>query len=340
MAPDWETATLDAALRLTARTAGWRERGASRHELGGGTWSHPAHGIVRPADVVLDRVDDVVSVAVAAMGPRHALGGWAAARVQGVVHMDGVRGVEVRPALVHCRDGAQLRKRDQIRPSESKVLADEVLEVDGVCVATLARAAFDEACDARTFDDALVALDSFVAVLRGGAHTTTAAIDRVIRGHAKHRGIVRARAALLRVSERALSPWETRLRARAEEVVDPAALRVNVPVFTVHGRLLGVPDLLDLSSGLVLESDGGQHREEPAHADDNRREEAFEDHRLEVVRFVARDHADPADVVRRIAAGRRRALRHGAERPWTLTPPAWWYESRLARAWRGPEPDG
>lgn len=337
MPDDLGLADLAEAIRTTARTSRWRAEGLNENHLARGEWRHPAHGIVRPRDVLLDRVDDYVSVAVATMGPRHALGGWAAGYVQGVAHVDGARGASVRPVLVHCMDGAQLRRRQQVRPSESVVLDGEVCDVHGINVAILARAGFDEACDAKSLDDAVVVLDSFVAQLRGGARTTRAEIDRVISRHPKHRGIVQARAALSRVSVRALSPWETRLRVRAEDVVAAGDLLVYVPVFSRDGRLLGVPDLLDRSSGLVLESDGAAHRQALAHANDNRREERFEDHLLEVVRFRASDHADAADVARRIEAGRHRALRHPpAERGWTLELPGWWQRSRLARIYRWP----
>ncbi|MBA2640775.1 MAG: hypothetical protein H0U77_12490 [Nocardioidaceae bacterium] len=333
-APRGPAVVLD-AIRGTARTATWRRRGVSAHAIGRGEWSHPAHGIARPRDNdCADRVDDWMSVAVAAMGPRHALGGWASGRLQGVVHMDGVRFGELAPVLVHCLDGAQLRKRRQIRPSEARVDDDELSTVERTGVTTLARAAFDEACDARGLEDAVVALDSFAATLRGGARTTLAAVALVVSRHGKHRGIVQAREALTLASVRAMSPWETRLRLRAERVVDADELMVNVPVFTTDGRLLGVPDLLDVSSGLVLESDGSHHRDMSEHSADNRREEGMEDADLEVVRFGAVDHRDPSDMERRIANGRRRALaRPGATRGWTLQPPAWWYGSRLAQLW-------
>ena len=120
-------------------------------------------------------------------------------------------------------------------------------------------------------------------------------------------------------------------------MVEPEHLRINVPVFTVSGTLLGIPDLIDTRTGLVLESDGEQHRAADIHAADNRREESLEEHGLEVVRFGALDHRDPMDVVRRIHVGRRRALAHQArDRFWTLEPPAWWAASRLARRWQWP----
>ena len=156
----------------------------------------PAHGIVRPRGLVLDRVDDWLSIAIAAAGPRHAIGGWASGRLQGVVHVDGVRRGCVSPVLVHCLDGAQLRRRPQIRPSEAWLHDEELIEHECLRVSSLARAAFDEICDAPSLDDAVMTLDSFVAVLRGGAHTTVAAVARTVSRHPKHRGIVQARGAL------------------------------------------------------------------------------------------------------------------------------------------------
>ncbi len=326
---------LSAALVAASRTARARQAGVSAYALTRAEWTHPAHGVVRPLGSHLDQADDWIGVALALAGPRHAIGGWASGRLQGVVHVDGLRFGQQTPVLVHCLDGAQLRRRRQIRPSESWVHDDELIAHDTVSLTTLARAAFDEICDARRLDDAVMVLDSFVARLRGGAYTTLAEVAAVVSRHHKHRGIVQARSALELASERALSPWESLLRLRAWEVVDPADLLVNVPVFSRQGDLLGVPDLLDVSCGLVLESDGAQHRDTQTHAEDNRREETFEDHDLEVVRFGAVDHRDPGDLLRRIRAGRRRALAH-LDRCWTVDPPAWWQNSSMATAWAWP----
>jgi len=114
-------------------------------------------------------------------------------------------------------------------------------------------------------------------------------------------------------------------------------LLVNVPVFTPAGSLLGIPDLLDPASGLVIESDGAGHRDGDQHSYDNQREEMFEDSGLTVVRFSSVDFRERFAMAQRFRNGHHRALlRSRSAVNWTLTIPAWWYGSELSRAWRYP----
>ena len=116
------------------------------------------------------------------------------------------------------------------------------------------------------------------------------------------------------------SPQETRFRM---VWVYGAALSrplVNARVYGPTGRLLAVPDLLDVSSGVVGEFDGAQHRALDAHTADNIREERLEAHGLIVVRATSLDLHDPEQLVRRI----RDAVRRGNARDrradrWYLT---------------------
>jgi len=161
--------------------------------------------------------------------------------------------------------------------------------------------------------------------------------ERVVSRHPKRRGVVRARASLDLGCDRALSPWETRLRLRALHELPVESLLVNVPVFSRAGSLLGIPDLLDPASGLVIESDGAQHRDPAAHARDNEREERFEHSGLTVIRFGALDHRDGSALSRRMREGHRRAVvRARSACDWTLTLPAWWHGSEQSSQWRWP----
>ena len=202
---------------------------------------------------------------------------------------------------------------------------------------SLARASLDELCSAANLTEAVVALDGALCVLGLHEPTTIADVRRVAKRHPKRRGIVRARASWELATDRALSPWETRLRLRALAELPIETLLVNVPVFSPGGTLLGIPDLLDPESGLVLESDGSYHGWDMQHADDNEREERFEDSGLTVVRFGSIDHRAPAAMGRRMRSGRQRALhRSRSAVSWTLTPPPWWYGSKLSQRWRWP----
>src|SRR5699024_4773811 len=109
---------------------------------------------------------------------------------------------------------------------------------------------------------------------------------------------------------------------------------VNVAVFDLHERLLGIADLLEPSAGLVLESDGAGHREIEQHSADNAREEAFERHNLVVVRVGAVDHRDRDSLRNRIQSGYRDGnTRRRARDRWTLQKPGWWWNWPPGRRW-------
>ncbi|MBC7592955.1 MAG: DUF559 domain-containing protein [Kineosporiaceae bacterium] len=108
--------------------------------------------------------------------------------------------------------------------------------------------------------------------------------------------------------------------------------RVNLPVFDLDENLLGVADLIDESTGLVIEFDGATHRELPQHTKDNRREEKFERAGLVVSRVTALDHRDRWGTAARMRAAQRDA-RSSPKRLWTLEKPDWWRTWPPARQW-------
>lgn len=295
-----------------------------------------AHGLLRPAGLEapehVQRVDDAVGLLL----PGTALGGWASLFLQGNDWFDGLRDGVVRPALVHCGPGTQLRHRDVVQPFRGRLLADEVthlLQPEAVVTSTLARAAFDEARTARDLRSAVVALDMATSTTHGRPRTTVAAVRRVEQRHVKVRGIVQVRKALLLASERSASPAETRTRLVAELDAGLGGLLVNAPVFDLDGTLLGVADLVDPGTGLVVETDGAGHRGLEQHTLDNRREEAFEQAGCVVVRATALDHRDRYGLAARLARGQE-AARRSTRRRWTLDPPPWWSTWSGARPWR------
>lgn len=319
---------------LTAmRVARALELGFSPGQLRGDQWTGGGHGLVRPAFLSVDPVMSRIAGGVALMSPSNVLGGWASLAVQGNGWFDGsdVDGRE-RDVLIHCLAGSQLRRRPGIRPSEGLLLADEIVSIGHYDVTTMARAVYDEMRTARGVREATVALDMATSTTTGSPHCSIAAVHRVIASHHKTRGITQARRALVLGSTRSASPWETRTRLVAELDAGIKDLLVNVPVFDRNERLLGVADLLDPESGLVIESDGAHHREAERHADDNAREERFERARLVVCRVTALDHRDRTGLAARLHAARLDAARE-RERPWRLQAPRWWHSWPPARRW-------
>lgn len=287
-------------------------------------------GICVPQYVDEDPDLRAIVTAVAVMGPHNALGGWAALAFQGVRYFEAsTYGPE---AMVHCLPGSQLRPRALVRPFHGWVRPEELIQTEEIKSATIARAAFDEMRTARSLEAAVVVADMAVSRITEGGRTSIAALRHVIDSHHKVRGIVRARQAVDLAIDRSASPWETRLRMKA---VRDLRMKVvaNPPIFDLSGNLLGIADLLEPSTGVVLESDGAHHRDVQTHRDDNIREEAFEHAGLVVARFSAEDHAQPAQVVRRIDAAKRRARREMI-RGWTLEPPPWWQSWEPGRRYR------
>ena len=277
------------------------------------------------------RVDDAIGLLV----PGAVLGGWAALLHHGNDWFDGRGPSGLRRALVHCPPGTQLRRRDLLEPYRGSLREDEWQWTAGtapVPVATMARAAFDEARLAPDLRSAVVAVDMAVSTTHGCAHTALEAVRRVEASRHKVRGIVQARRAMALASSRSASPPETRTRLCAVLDAGLTGLLVNAPVFDEHGTLIGIADLVDPESGLVIETDGAGHRDELQHTPDNRREEGFEQAGCVVVRVTPLDHRDLSALAARMVRGQR-AARASPRRRWTVEPPPWWFDWPGARPW-------
>ena len=305
----------------------------TRWGLSKAPWTRPHHGVVAPDH--LDPDDPLVRVqhALPILSAGSVLTGWASARWQGNVMLDGQgpSGQKV-PVTLASPDGGQHRNRPGIRATRRSMLPDETLIFDGVPVTTLARAVYDQALDARSLRETVVTIDMGASRVVPQARTTLANIHRLVERHHKTRGIVRVRKALALATDRSASPWETRTRLLAVLDADLGSLRQNAPVFDLAGGLLGVADLIDPETGLVIESDGSHHREAEQHTDDNRREERFERANAVVCRVTALDHKDRWETVRRIRAAYRDAARL-TDRFWTLEKPDWWWAWEPGRRW-------
>ena len=98
----------------------------------------------------------------------------------------------------------------------------------------------------------------------------------------------------------------------------------NVPVFTLDGRHVGTPDLIDPSSGLVGQYNGALHLTGARAAVDLATEAEYRDLGLEPVTMVAADWGTVDAFVRRLVAASRRAAGRTSPPLWTIDPPRWW----------------
>jgi hypothetical protein len=257
--------------------------------------------------------------------PGGAVTGWAALRLASAAFFDGLMpdGRTERPVPLVVGTRLHRRPVPTARFLQDRLDASEVVVRHGIpCTATL-RALFDEMRLAEDDREATVGMDMAAAAelvsvsqLRGYADA-----------HAGWRGVPRARRALDLADEDSRSPNETRLRLIW--VLDaglPTPL-VNRPVFTLSGRLLGHADLFDEHAGVFGEYDGAEHRTATRQTRDAQREDLCRRAGLEYFKVTGLDLRDPARVVERILATRRRAAFLAPNRrTWTLTPPPRWYD--------------
>jgi len=120
--------------------------------------------------------------------------------------------------------------------------------------------------------------------------------------------------------EDARSPQEDRFRLLWELDAGWGRPLLNRSVLDEHGRLVAVPDLLDVRRGVVGEYAGADHRDIDRHADDVEREAALRGVGLEYVETVGRDLRSRERVIRRMNEAAARAVH--LTRRWQLGPPA------------------
>lgn len=286
---------------------GWRE-------LAGPLWRSPYRGVhvwsvTDPEDPQQRALD-----AAGLLPSAGALGGWAAARVGGVVELDGRSDGLRLPVPLCLPPGLSRRRGRAISVWHSPLHPDDVTEVGGIRVTVPVRTAFDLA---RTgpLVHSVVALD----LLSRGRPEFLCRVREYLSMRPRWRGVVQARRALELVSPRTLSVRETELRLLWMLECNLPQPEVNARVFDSLGNLLGMADLLDPETGMIAEYDGAGHRQEVQHALDNAREEGLEDNGLTVVRV---SHPDLGRFRRRT----RERLLNGSRRAKTAPRGSWCWQ--------------
>jgi hypothetical protein len=215
---------------------------------------------------------------------------------------------------------SHLRPDDRVAISQEQLAPHEFEWVADVRCTTVARTLFDEVRRVGSWSvrEAVVAVDM----------TSAAGLVRVaqmalyVATRSSWTGVPLARQVLVLAADGSRSPQETRMRLCW--VIDagfPTPL-CNRPVYDLHGRLLGVPDILDPVAGVVGEYDGDDHKRGERHRRDVAREALFRDHGLEYFSVVGGDLRDRALVAARMRNARARARFLEPDAcPWTLTPP-------------------
>ena len=249
-----------------------------------------------------------------------AVTGWAALRWHGATYFDGTGyDGELLPVPLILHDG--IRPDPRFTQTESQLACTERCVVDGLPVTTVQRALFDEVRRTRNVRESAVAISMAAA-----ARLISVRLFRMyVAQRNAWEGVPHARAGgwpLLGTTagRRRNTGWCW--CGSWTPVCDPPLC--NREVFDLDGRLIGVPDLLDLEAGLVGEYQGEDHKDGARHRKDVEREERFRDHGLEFFELVGGDIARRHVAVNRMLSARRRAKFLPPEsRAWTIEPPPW-----------------
>ena len=315
-----------------------REQGLSKHLLDGPRYRRTSPGRYVPAEVPPSTAQRLVEAA-AHLPAGGALGGWSAAHLLGATRFDGLdRRLRPAPVVMCVPDGLHRRAAPGLRYVRQELGADDVVHVAGVPVTSPARTASDLARWAPGLEEAVVDVD---ALLEAGV-VQESGLPLLAEGLRARRGTRQARSAFTLARRGARSPGETRLRLTYVLGLGAPTPLLNPHVHDRLGRFLGIPDLLDLEAGLVLEYDGESwqdaerpdgHLDPEQHREDNEREEWFERNGLLVLRATRSDLTrHRPGLIARMGAARAEGLLLGSARwTWRVTPERYAFPPRRAR---------
>ncbi len=215
---------------------------------------------------------------------------------------------------------AQLVATEDCTVSREQLTVREVVWRSGVPCTRPLRALFDEMRRTPEVRGAVVAMDMMAAAELVSIRQMRAYVE----AHPGWKRVEQVRRALDLASEGSQSPAETRMRLVWELDAGLPRPLVNRAVFTLEGRRVGRPDLLDVEAGVVGEYDGAEHRRAHRHSKDVAREEEFRRLGLEYFKITGPDMANTDRIVARMMSTRARAkwLPEG-RRAWTVEPPHW-----------------
>lgn len=194
----------------------------------------------------------------------------------------------IDPVEVIAPLDSALRSQSGVVVRRGGIDSRDLMGVRGLQATTLNRTLFDM-CAHESPVEALVAID--MAIQRG--FTDSIALTRYAAESSGRAGAARLRF-LASLGEPAESPMETRLRWLLIQAGLPRP-QVQVDVRDSTGRFLGRADLFYRSASLIIEFDGGNHRERLV-ADD-RRQNLLMNAGYRLLRFTGADVFGRAEVV-------------------------------------------
>ena len=248
-----------------------------------------------------------------------AVTGWAALRWHGAAYFDGV-GYDGEQLPVPLVVDPGIRPDPRFTQTEKQLAPSEWSVVDGLPVATVQRALFDEVCRLTSDRESATAI-SMTAAAR---LVSVALFGLYVAQRRGWTGVPHVRRSVALARDDCWSPQEHRMVMIWVLDCGFEPPLCNREVFDLDGHLLGVPDLLDPEAGLVGEYQGEDHKDGARHRKDVEREERLRDHGLEYFELVGGDVARRHVAMQRMRNARRRAKFLPPEScAWTLEVPPW-----------------
>lgn len=295
--------------------------GPTRGQSRGRAWRRTAPNRFVPADAEVTQPAQRIREAADLLPDGGCVTGWAALHLAGARWFDGstTTGAPL-PVLLALGPRGQRVDREGVAVHRQQFGPEDVTCHHGVACLTPERALLDEMRRTTSARDAAVALEmACFAEL-----TSLARFTAILPAHHHRPGIGLVWEATSLAVEGTQSPPEARMHLTWELDAGFPRPLCNPEVFSLDGRFLGRPDLLDPEAGVVGEYDGDHHLAARQRSRDLGREERFRAHGLGYFTVVGGELGQGDAVVDRMAATRARALRSAEPRRWTLqAPPGW-----------------
>jgi hypothetical protein len=293
-------------------------RGPRYREAVGTEWRASSRGRYVAAGVPLTACQRIGEVGVL-LPPLATVTGWASLRWRGGWWFGGQTAGGVHLPVPVAMPRTLIRVQPSFVVCTERWDPRELEVVDGLQLASAVRSV----CFAMRY---AVDVPAAVAALEMAAYHDLVSVDEAsawIDLHPSYTGIEQARQARDLADENSWSPREFALRDTW-----PARFSTpltNRPVFDLNGRHIGTPDVIDPTSGVLGEYEGGLHLASSRRVVDLGREEDFRQHGLEPVTMVSADVPDPGRFLMRLRSAYQRAeQRPATDRRWTLELPSWW----------------
>lgn len=291
----------------------WQTRSGEYRRAGPGLWVRATVGL-SPEQRIVE--------AAAGLPSYGAVTGWAALRWLGGKWFDGTGAdARERPVALAVGDRHAKRKHSGVEVSQEILPPGTIQTVHGLRVTS---ALWSVAYEMRKAPSAEAAVVAFELAALHDLVSVADLCNYIESSLWVRQGVPRIRDLVPHLEENSWSPMEPVMRL-TWVAANPRQLLANHPVFTLDGRFVGTPDLIDPEMGIFGLYDGGLHLAGDVRHADVAKEAAYRALGLEGVTMMAGDLGDRDPFVGRLREAYARAEHRPIEhRRWRTDPPQWW----------------